>query len=72
MIIKHDIERIAENKNLNYEIMASIIGHNNTKKVSAILEILKIDLQSVADTKAILKICELLIENETTAFLNSD
>lgn len=72
MIIKNNIERIIEDKNLNYEIMTSIIGHNNTKKVSAILEILKIDLQSVADTKAILKICELLIDNETTAFLNSD
>lgn len=60
---------LSEPNNLDYERMVRVIGHNNTKKVSAILEILKIDIQSVADSKMILNICEQLIESSSDAFL---
>ena len=70
MMNKNRIEDLlSEPNNLDYEKMVHAIGHNNTKKVSAILEILKIDIQSVADSKMILNICEQLIESSSDAFL---
>lgn len=67
MLHKAEIENLVEKDNLDYKTVANAIGHNNTKKVSAILEILKIDLQSVADSKMILQLCEKLIESQSTA-----
>lgn len=45
--------------------------HNNIKKISAILEILEIDMQSVADKKMILNFCEMYIDSCTTSFLTT-
>lgn len=62
-------ELISSEDNIDYALLANKIGHNNAKKVSAILEILKIDIQSVADTKMILQICEICVEKQSCALL---
>jgi len=67
MLNKSEVENLIKSDQLNYRAMASVVGRNNTKKISAILEILKIDVQSVADSNDILEICKLLLENQTTA-----
>ncbi len=70
MLNKSEVEDLIKNGQINYKTMVSAVGHNNTKKISAILEILKIDAQSVADSKVILDISKMLIENQTTAFID--
>lgn len=69
MLCKREIENLVEKDYLDYRTVANVIGHNNTKKISAILEILKIDVQSVADSKMLLQLCEKLIESQTTTFV---
>ena len=61
---------ISTEDEINYSLLANEIGHNNAKKVSAILEILKIDIRSVADTKLILQICEVCVEKQSVALLS--
>lgn len=71
MITTETIKSIVENDNIDINAASKLIGENNAFKISAILQILKVDIQSVADTKALLEICKGLVEAESTAFLQN-
>lgn len=63
-----NIKEQVKNYNINYETIKSDLGHDASKKVGAILDILEIGSPNIAHSKLVLHICEDLLEKCSLSF----